>query len=207
MVEIRVCLVEVVADFLKHRLGVGAEHRMLAALDQLLIEFGGVGHVEIPHDHEGARRPVAAAQVGVAGAFVELAARPVSKVPHQDLAAEIEDVLDAVGVVFVEDAFAVHLEERLHFLAENLRERVRLNAAAAVDVGFSEWHIELHAADAGAVLAAVVLLFHEQEQLVHAPQAGAVAVVVIRQWFPQAHRRDAAFVIQVVAQGFVNFKL
>ena len=207
VVEVRVRLIEMVADFLKHRLRIGAEDRVLAALDERFVELGGIGHVEIPHDHEGARRPVAAAEVGMAGAFIELAAGAVAQVPHEDLAAEIKVLLDAIGAVLVQLALAVHLEEGFHLLAENLCQRVGFDPAPPVDVGFSERHIELHTADPGAVLAAVVLLFHEQEELVHPPQAGAVAVVIVCERLAEADGGDAAFVIKVVAQGFVNFKL
>ena len=131
----------------------------------------------------------------MAGTFVKIPAGAVAQVPHQDLTAEIEVVLDAVRAVFVELALAVHLEEGFHLLAENLCQGVGFDAAAAVDAGFADGHIELHTADPGAVLAAVVLLLHEQEQLVHTPQASAVAVVVICEGLTKPDGGDAAFVI------------
>ena len=160
VVEIGVGLVEVVADFLKDCLGVCPKNRVLATLDQGVVEFCGVGHVEISHDHEGACRPVAAAEIGMAGTFVELSAGAVAQVSHQDFPTEVEFGLHAIGVVLIQPTLAVHLEKGLHFLTENLCKGVGLNPTAAVDIWFADGHIQFHAADSSAILSAVVLLFH-----------------------------------------------
>ena len=52
-------LVEVETDLLQHGLGVGIENRVLPALDQVVVQIAGVGHVKIAQHHEGLRRPVA----------------------------------------------------------------------------------------------------------------------------------------------------
>lgn len=82
-----------------------------------------------------------------------------------------------------------------------MSEGVLLNSTTALDVWGADWHIELNAADSGAVLTAVVLLFHEEEKLVHAPEAGAVLIVVVGEWFAKADGCDAALVIKVIAQN------
>ena len=44
-----------------------ANRRTRKVLDELVVERAVVGHVEVAQQHEGARRPVAAADVGLAG--------------------------------------------------------------------------------------------------------------------------------------------
>ncbi len=201
VVEIGVGLVEVVADLLEDRLGIGAEDRMLAALDEGVVQIDSVGHVEISHDHEGAGGPVAAAEVRVAGAFIELPAGAVAEVADQDLTAEIEVIFNALRVAFVHHALAIHLKIGFHFFSEDLGECVGFDSPAAMDVGSSHGHVELHAANPGAVLAAVVLFFHEEEKLVQAPEAGAVAIIVVGQGLSQSHGGDSTFVLQGVAHA------
>ena len=54
----------------------------------------------------------------------------------------------------------------------------------------------------GAILAAVVLLFHQQEELVQSPEAGAVAIVIICQRFAEPDCGDPAFVGEEVAHAW-----
>ncbi len=76
-----------------------------------------------------------------------------------------------------------------------------------MDIGLPDRHIQLYAADTGAVLSTVVLLFHQQEELVHPPKAGAVAVVIIGEWLAQANCGNAAFVVEGIAQLAGGFSI
>ena len=89
-IQIRVGLIEVETDFFEDCLRVCAEYRMLAALDEFVVQFTGIGHVKIPHHHQGARRPVAAAQVRMAGAGIELSRGAVTQVTDENFATEVE---------------------------------------------------------------------------------------------------------------------
>ena len=90
-------LIEMEADFLKHRLRVGAENRMLSAVDKRLVQLRRIGHVEIAHDHERARRPVAAAQVRMAGALVEFAGRTNVKIIEGNIDTNFPRFLSSSG--------------------------------------------------------------------------------------------------------------
>ena len=78
----------------------------------------------------------------------------------EDFPTEVEILFDAGWILRIELTLARHLVEALHFLPENLREGILLDAATPLHILLTHGHIELHAADPGAVLAAIVLLFH-----------------------------------------------
>ena len=203
-VKVGVSLVEMIADFLQNRLRVGAENRMLTTIDQHLVQLRGIGHVEVAHHHQRPRRPVAATQIGMTGTFIKLAGGTVTQMADENLTTEIKAFLDALGVGRIELFFAGEFVELLDLLAENFGQRVFLDATPAERVGLTLWHVELHAADARAVLTTVVLFLHEKKQLVEAPQRGAVAVVIIGKRFAKSHRRDPAFVFEEIAHDCVS---
>ena len=174
-----VLLVEVVADFLEHGLRVGVKNGVDAALDELLVEFVGVGEVEIAADHQVAGLPTAFAEIGVAGALVVAAGGAVAQVPEQDLAAELEVFLHRVGEFGEDAALADEFVVGLELLGENVGQRVGARVALAEHEGPARRHVELDAADARAVLAAVVLLLHQQEKLVEAVERRLVFLRVI----------------------------
>ena len=203
-IEVGVSFVEMVADFFQDRLGVGAENGVLAAVDEHFVELAGVGHVEVAHHHQGAGRPVAAAQVRVAAARIEIARSAVAQVADEDFTAEVEVRLNAGRVLDVHRALAGHFEEVFDLLVEDLGQSVFGDAAAAVHVRLADGHVDLDAANTGAVLTAIVLLFHEEKQLVETPQAGAVTVVIIGQRLAESHSGDPAFVFEEVAHAWIN---
>ena len=160
-VEIGVLFIEVKADFLQHRLGIGSKHWMLSALDQLTIQLAGVGHVEISHHHESARGPVAAAQVGMAGTGIELARGAVAQVTNQNFPTEVEVLFDAIGLLGIKFVLASEFVEPFDFRTEQAGERILFGIASTENIGGAHGHIELRATDADAIVTTVVLLFHE----------------------------------------------
>ncbi len=75
------------------------------------------------------------------------------------------------------------------------------SAAVAIDeVGTRRW-VQLDGRHARTVLAAVVLLLHQQVQLGETVKRATVALLVVCQWFPQADEGQTAFVLDRVAHG------
>ena len=193
--------VQMVADFFQDGLRVRAEDGMLAAFNHALVEFRRVGHVEVAQHHQRARGPVGAAQVGMAGAFVKEAGGAVAQMPHQDFTAVVEVVLDVFRIFQVDLAAADFLVELFDLAVEDGGKGVLAGVPGAEQVGLPQRHIELHTADARAVLAAVVLLFHQDEQLVECPEGTAVFVLKIRERLKQANGGYAALVFKKIAHG------
>ena len=107
---------------------------MLSALDELAVELAGVGHVKVPHHHQGTRRPVAAAQVGMARAGIEFARGAVAQVADENFTTEVEVLLHARGQLRIQLFFANQFIEPLDFIAEQTRQRVFLGIAATENV-------------------------------------------------------------------------
>ncbi|NIP92392.1 MAG: hypothetical protein GWO24_02515, partial [Akkermansiaceae bacterium] len=152
---------------------------MLTALDQLLVQLRGVGHVEVAHHHQGAGRPVAAAEVGMAGTGVELPGSSVAQVADQNLPREVELLLQHFGVVQVHHAFARHLVDTAQLVAEETCQGIAGGVPFPENVGLSLLHLELGTADAHSIVTAVVLLLHEEEQLPETPQGVSVTVLEV----------------------------
>src|SRR5690606_16589894 len=102
-----------------------------------LVEFGGVGDVEVAAEREVARRPRASTKIRVTGAEAVTAAGAVAKVSHQQFAAEVELLLHRLGEFRMDlargDLAVVLGQERL----EDPVERIRLHAALAEHEGFT----------------------------------------------------------------------
>jgi hypothetical protein len=91
----------------------------------------------------------------------------------------------------------------LHFLidrGEYLSDRLTIRAAYAVKKRISGFGIELYRSHSGAILPAIMLLFHQQVELVEAPHNRTMLLLVIREWFPQPDECQAAFMLYLVAQ-------
>jgi hypothetical protein len=169
-VDVLVFLIEEEADLLEDRLGVGGEDRMLAHRDQRSVQLLGVGQVEIAAQRQVARRPRTPAEKRVARGDVVPAAGAVPQVAHQQFAAEVELLLHRVGELGMDDALGDVLIILAEQHAEDAVEGVRLDVPFAEQVRRPGGHIELYAGHSGAVLAAVVLLLHQEEKLGEAPQ-------------------------------------
>ena len=129
--ELVVHLVEVEAHFFEDRLRVRVVDRMLAALDHVAVQLGGVGHVEVAHDHEALRRPVAPAHIGMARCLPKRTRRAVAQMAHEHLAAELEVLLDHLGVVRVEVVLLAQAVEVLLRVEEDFLQRIALHRALA----------------------------------------------------------------------------
>lgn len=186
-VKVRVGFIQMVADFFQNGLRVRAEDGMLAAFNHALVEFRRIGHVEVAQHHQRARGPVGAAQVGMAGAFVKEAGGAVAQMPHQDFSAVVKVVFDVFRIFQVDLAAADFLVELLDLAVEDGSKGVLAGVPGTEQVGLAQGHVELYAADARAVLAAVVLLFHQDEQFVERPEGAAVFVLKIRERLKQAN--------------------
>ena len=82
--------------------------------------------------------------------------------------------------------------------------RKTYGGAVALDEGVARGHAELHARDARAVLAAVVLLLHEEEQLIKSVQRGSVFLNEIRNRFAKADESHATLVLDEIAHELVR---
>src|SRR5690606_19154953 len=93
--------------------------------------------------------------------------------------------------------FLVFSDATLH----HLDERIAFGVALAEKVGLPERHVELAAADAYAVLPAVVLFFHQQIEPLEPPEQGAVAVAVPGEVFFQTDEGQPALVMDGIAHA------
>ena len=217
VIELRVRLIELEADLLQHALRVRAEDGVLPALHHELIELVRVREVEVPHDHERAGRPGAAAHIGMQRAFAKVTRGAVAQVADVNLASHLELALDGHRIVLKGHIFAallvalllalpVHaagdalvvLPQFLKGLTDTLH---ALRAALAEHVGQPRGHIQLAAADAKAVLAAVALLLHQRLQRIEAIQRVAILRMIIAERLFKPHDSYAALMPDWVAHS------
>lgn len=205
--EAVVFLVEMEADLFENGLSVRIEDGMLAAGDQLLVERTGIGHVEVSCQHEIAHGPVAFAKIGVAALLGVAPGSSVAEMSHHGFGGEGEAVLDGG------DELRKHLpplDQRFVLgdeVFKNAIKGVGLNAALAKHVGLSRRHVQFDGSDARPVLAAVVLLLHEEEDAVKTPQGSLVFLLVVAEGTLEPHQSHAAFVLDGVAHGKVDLRL
>jgi len=187
-------LVEPEADLLEDGLGVGRIDDVRAALRERGVELAGVGEVEVAGDEQVAGRPDGLARVRVAGDRVEAAGGAVAQVAEQELAAEVEVALHRLGELRDDDRLAHLVGVGLDLAGEDLGQALGADLAVAEEEGLAVLGPDLDAADARAVLAAVVLLLHQEEELVEAVQRGAVFLLIPLQVLGQPDKGNAAFV-------------
>ncbi|MFO0874634.1 MAG: hypothetical protein U0575_11785 [Phycisphaerales bacterium] len=190
-----VLAVERVADALEHHLGVALADRVQSVLHEPVEELRRVGHVEVAGQRKVPARGVVAAQEGMARLLGVAAEGAVAQVPEVDLAEERNAPLE------LDLAERVELEvrevaQRPHGVVEEPLDRVPLGRPRAVDEGVARWHVELHDGDAGAVLAAVVLLLHQQVEAPQAPRHVVVHAPIMIERPAQPDEREAAFVME-----------
>ncbi len=200
-VDVVVLLIEEEADFLQQGLRVGREDRVLAHADERLVQLLGVGHVEVAAEREVARRPGRTAEIRVTRGDVVTARGAVAQVADEQLASEIEVFFDRVGELGVDLAGGLLLFVLGEQDLEDFVERVGLHAALAKHERIARRDVEFHAGHARAVLAAVVLLFHEEEELGETPERRAVFFLVVGEGLQEPDQRYAAFVGDLVGHG------
>jgi hypothetical protein len=120
-------------------------------------------------------------------------------VPYRSLAAEVEVPLHRPGLLGPHDALVHQPPVAIQQEPEDPIEGVGPDAALAEHERLAGRHPQLHGRDTSTVLAAVVLLLHEQEQLHEAPQRGSVALLVVLERLSHPYQRDAAFVPEGIA--------
>ena len=67
---------------------------MLTTILHALVQLIGVGHIEVPHHHKGARGPVASAQIRMTRAIIELPRGSVAEVPHVNISSESQNAAE-----------------------------------------------------------------------------------------------------------------
>ena len=206
-VEVRMGFIQVIPYFFKDSLRVRSEDGVLAAFNHSLVQFRRIGHVEVAQNHQGAGRPVGAAQVGVAGTFVKEAGGAVAEMPHQDFPAVVEVVFDICRILQIDLAAANFFIELLDLPVEDARKGVFAGVPGAEQIRLPQGHVQLDAAYARAVLSAVVLLFHQDEQFVERPEGGAVFILKIRERLKQTNGGYAALVFKKIAHGMMMKRL
>ena len=192
--EAVVFFVEPEADLLEDGLRVGRVDDVRAALRERGVELGGVREVEVAGDEQVAGRPDGLTRVGVAGDRVEVAGGAVAEVAEQELAAEVEVTLHRLGELRDDDRLAHLVGVGLDLAGEDLGQALGADFAVAEEEGLAVLGADLDAADAGAVLAAIVLLLHQEEELVEAVQRSAVLLLIPLQVLGQPDKGNAAFV-------------
>ena len=84
-------------------------------------------------------------------------------------------------------------------LRKNICNRLQGTAAQALHKRITRFGIQFNGGNTGAVLATVMLLFHQQVQLVKAVQYCSVLLLVITERFAETNESNAAFVFNFVA--------
>ena len=90
----------------------------------------------------------------------KLATGPVTQMPHETLSAKIKVPLHALAIVALQLAAINKSLELCQLRAKQRTQRVHATCTSTKHVRLTEWHVQLGAADADAVLASVVLLLH-----------------------------------------------
>ena len=83
--------------------------------------------------------------------------------------------------------------------SENILDRLPRIRTVTADVTRSRFRVKFYIHHTGAILSAVVLLFHQQIQLVDAVKSSAVFFLVIRKRLQQTNHRYAAFMMKKIA--------
>ena len=78
-------------------------------------------------------------------------------------------------------------------------QRLLVGAAFPVDEIQAGLWVQLDGGHPGPILAAIVLLLHEEVQLVQTMERRAIFLLVVLQGLAQADERDAALVLQLIA--------
>ena len=187
-------LIEVESDFLQNRLRIRSVNRVLTHRGERLVELGRIGQIKITAQRQVARRPRRAPKKRVTRAEAVAAAGAVAQMPHQRLAPKIEMLFHRVGEFRVNHAARKPLVVLAEQSLENLVERIALHAPLTKHEGLAGRHVQLHARHTRAVLAAVVLLLHQEKQLRKTPKRRPVFFLIKTERLQQSHQCDAAFV-------------
>ena len=113
---------------------------------------------------------------------------------EEEFAAEVEMSLNRFREFGNDDPFAHLVGVGLDLAGEDLGQALGADLAVAEQEGLAVLGADLDAADARAVLAAVVLLLHQEEELVKAVERGAVLLLIPLQVLGQPDKGNAAFV-------------
>ena len=193
--------IEVKADLLQHGLSIRIVNRMLTTLDHVAVQLRGVGHVEVSHHHEALRGPVATPHVGVTGGFSKGTRGSVSQVAHEHLTAELEVLLDDLGIFGIEVVLFAEAIKVPFGIQEDFLQGVFFDGPLAKQIRRAQRHVQLATADPLAVLTTIPLFHHQHVKLLIPPKRGAIFVFVVGQRFSQTHHCDAALVFDWIAHS------
>ncbi len=196
-----VLAVQEVAEPLEDHLRVGLADGVEAVLHELLEQLGGVGHVEVAGEGQVPARHVVLAEEGMAVGQLVPGVRAVAEVPHVDVAEERAPALQRRVVRRCLRAPPERLLDILHHHVEDALERVVPDRPLAAQVRLARRHVELDRGDPGSVLAAVVLLLHQQVEAPEPPRGVLVPLLVVRQGPSEPDQRQPAVVLDVLAHS------
>jgi hypothetical protein len=146
-------------------------------------KFVGVDEVEIPGEGQVTRWDGISFDKRVAEFGQVLSVGTVPEVTKQQFADERDIPFHQAGMFGNVRLILLELLEFAHDPGEDIRDRLMVAAPDAVEEGVPGFNVELDGGYSGAILAAVVLFFHQQVQLVQAKEDGTVLLEVIRERF------------------------
>ena len=97
--------------------------------------------------------------------------------------------------------FFAHAARRCQRIIKESLDWIALTAARAFEKWFTRWHIKAHACDAGAILPAIVLLFHQEIELAKSPCWVAVLLLKPSDWLSQADKCKSTFMCESITHG------
>ena len=125
---------------------------------------------------------------------LKLPQRARFRVAQEELAAEVEVPLHRLRELGVYRAGGDLLLVLAEEVLEDPVQRVGFHVPLPEHERLARGDVQFHAGHAGAVLAPVVLLLHQEEELCEPPERRAVLLLVIGQGLEEPHQGDPAFV-------------
>lgn len=197
-----VFLIDEMANFLEHGYGVGAFFGELSEVDELLEDFVYIGQVKVSREHQVPGHPIALPQERVGTGEAVLAIGSIAQMPEQQFTGETDVVAEPLAIA--QQARVAFCDGRKLAVdaMKDVLNGLWLGAAIAADIFFSWCLVELNCREPSTVLAAVVLLLHQQVHLVEAVEAGSVLFSVILKILLQANQGNATLVLDRVTHRF-----
>jgi hypothetical protein len=123
------------------------------------------------------------------GALIEEAGGTIAQVSNQKLTAKVEMFLNTVRIFRVDDTFLTKFFKTGELFVDDERQGVFVRRPSTEHVGLAERHVHLLTTDPDAILAAVVLFLHEQEQFLKPIECPAVFVMEVVQRLQKPNER------------------
>ena len=146
-------------------------------------EFVGIDEVEVAGEGEVSGWYGIAFDKGVAEFGKVLSPGAVAEVTKQEFTDKGDMSLHQAGVLSDIGLVLFEVLDFSHDLREDVCDRLVVAAADAVQEGMAGFDVQFDGGYTGAILAAVVLFFHQQVQLVKAVEDSTVLLEVVRERF------------------------